>query len=303
MDRLEEIRIFCRVVEAASFTKAASTLQMARSSVSTAVQGLEARLGARLLNRTTRKVVVTEDGAAFHERCVRLLADLEEAEALVRSSSERPRGRVRVNVPGRLGRLVIAPALPGFLEEYPDIEVEFGVTDRAIDLVHEGVDFVVRVGELADSSLVARRLGELVLRNCASPGYLARHGTPARPEDLTGHFAVGYASPVTGRLEEWEYRQKEGTRAMRLPSRVVVDSAEAYIACCLAGLGLIQIPLYDVRSHIVAGELAVVMPGFDPPPMPLSLVFPHRRHSSRRVEVFADWLTKLFREHLLAIPA
>lgn len=211
-----------------------------------------------------------------------------------------PSGRLRVDVPGRIGRLIIAPALPAFLDRYPQIDIDLGVTDRAINLIEDSVDCVVRVGPLGDSGLIARPLGNLTLINVASPGYLARHGTPRTPDDLGAHWAVNYASPSTGRIEEWEWSEQGASRSIAMRGRVTANSAEAYIACCLAGLGLIQIPVYDVKRHIDAGELVELMPRHRAAPMPMTLLYPHRQHLSRRLQVFADWLTDLLKQKLLA---
>lgn len=296
MDRIDLFRVYARVVECANFSRAADTLGLPRSTVSAAVQELEGRLGARLLNRTTRQVAPTQEGAAFYERCLRLVADMEDAENLFRHASVGPSGMLRVDVPGRVGRLIVAPALPAFLEAYPQIDVTLGVTDRAVNLIEEGMDCVLRVGVLPDSGLVARPIGMLPLINVASPAYLARHGVPATPDDLAaGHSCVNYASPSSGRLAPWEWLDGGVTRTVPLGGRVTVNSAEAYIASCIAGLGLIQIPAYDVQPQIAAGELVEVMPDYRPAPMPMTLLYPQRRPPSRRVQVFADWLEALLR--------
>ena len=296
MDRIDLFRVYARVVECANFSRAADTLGLPRSTVSAAVQELEGRLGARLLNRTTRQVAPTQEGAAFYERCLRLVADMEEAENLFRHASVGPGGMLRVDVPGRVGRLIVAPALPAFLEAYPQIDVTLGVTDRAVNLIEEGVDCVLRVGVLPDSGLVARPIGMLGLINVASPAYLARHGVPSTPDDLAaGHSCVNYASPSTGRLAPWEWLDGGVSRTVPLRGRVTVNSAEAYIASCVAGLGLIQIPAYDVQPQIAAGELVEVMPDHRPAPMPMTLLYPQRPSPSRRVQVFADWLEALLR--------
>lgn len=303
MDRIDLFRVFTRVVECASFTRAAAMLDLPRSSVSAAIQELEARVGARLLHRTTRKVSPTQDGAELYERCLRLIADVEETESLFRRSAAGPTGRIKIDVPGRIGRLLLAPALPEFLDRYPGIEVELGVTDRAVDLVEESVDCVVRVGVLGDSTLVARLIGVLTLLNLASPGYLARHGTPQEPPDLKHHLAVGYASPSTGRIEEWEWVEGGETRTLRMRNRVVVNNAEAYIACCLAGLGLIQLPAYDATPHLASGDLISVMAEHRAPAMPMTLLYPHRRHLSRRLHVFIEWLDGVLRRATQGSPS
>lgn len=299
MDRIDLFRVFTRVVECSSFTRAADTLGVPRSSVSAAVQELEGRVGARLLHRTTRKVSPTQDGTAFYERCLRVIADVEDTENLFRQTAAQPSGRLRIDVPGRIGRLIVAPALPGFLDRYPQIDIDLGVTDRAVNLVEDSVDCVVRVGPLSDSGLIARPIGKLPLINVASPSYLTRHGTPQTPDDLGDHWAVNYASPSSGRVEDWEWMDSGTLRTLPLRGRVTVNSAEAYIACCLAGLGLIQIPAYDVKRHLEVGEMVEVMPGHRAEPMPMTLLYPHRQHLSRRLQVFADWLEALLNRQLL----
>ncbi|EXJ02307.1 LysR family transcriptional regulator [Burkholderia pseudomallei] len=299
MDRIDLFRVFARVVECANFTRAADTLGMPRSSVSAAIRELEGRVGARLLHRTTRKVTPTQDGAALYERCLRLIADVEETENLFRHSIVGPSGTLRVDMPGRIGRLIVAPALPEFLERYPQISVELGVTDRAVNLIEERVDCVLRVGTLSDSGLVARAIGDLPLINVASPAYLARHGVPRTPADLERHRLVNYASPSNGRVAPWEWVEGDEVKRVALRARVTVNSAEAYIACCLAGLGLIQIPAYDVNAHLRAGELVEVLPDHRAAPMPMTLLYPHRQHLSRRFQVFAEWLEALLRAKVL----
>ena len=299
MDRIDLFRIFSRVVDCSSFTRAADTLGIPRSSVSAAVLELEGRVGARLLHRTTRKVSPTHDGTLFYDRCQRLISDVEDAENLFRQTAAQPSGRLRIDVPGRIGRLIIAPALPDFLDSYPQIHIDLGVTDRAVNLVEDNIDCVLRVGPLSDSGLIARTIGALPLINVASPEYLKRHGIPHSPADLGTHRAVNYASPTTGRTTEWEWTRNGETFALQMPGRVTVNSAEAYIACCLAGLGLIQIPAYDVRAHIDAGDLAEVLPGYRAAPMPMTLLYPHRQHLPRRLQVFADWLEELLKRKLL----
>lgn len=299
MDRIDLYRIFARVVDCASFTRAADTLGLPRSTVSAAIQELEARVGARLLHRTTRKVAPTLDGAAFYDRALRLVADAEEVEGLFREGS-RPSGPLRIDVPSRIGRLIIAPNLPAFLASYAEIDIVLGVTDRAVDLIEDRVDCVLRVGPLPPSGLIARSLGDLPLLNVASPAYLKRHGTPRSPDDLDGHLAVNYASPSTGRVEEWEWVENDETKTRPLPGRVTVNNAEAYISCGLAGLGLIQIPAYDIKQHLKSGELVEVMPDHRAAPMPMTLLYPHRQHLSRRLHVFADWLEGLLKREISA---
>ena len=298
MDRIELYRVFVRVVDCAGFTRAADQLNLPRSTVSEAVRTLEQRLGTRLLHRTTRQVTPTQDGLLFHARCQQLIADVDEAEQLFRQSPQALSGRIKVDVPGRIGRLIIAPALPGFLQAFPQIDVELGMTDRSIDLVEDGVDCALRVGPLQDSRLVARSMGQLPLINVASPAYVERHGLPTHPSQLGTHWGVLYASPGNGRVEAWEWRENGILRSQPLAGRVTVNSAEAYIACCIAGLGMIQIPAYDVRAELAAGCLLQMMPAYHADPMPMHLLFPHRRHPSQRLRVFVDWMQRVLVEML-----
>ncbi|MCD9088535.1 LysR family transcriptional regulator [Stenotrophomonas sp. SY1] len=290
MDRIELCRVFVRVVDCAGFTRAADQLNLPRSTVSEAVRTLEQRLGTRLLHRTTRQVTPTQDGLLFHARCQQLIADMDEAEQLFRQSPQALSGRLKIDVPGRIGRLILAPALPAFLQAHPQIDVELGMTDRSIDLVEDGVDCALRVGPLQDSRLVARGMGQLPLINVASAGYLAAHGVPVHPHDLDAHWSVLYASPGNGRVEPWEWRENGTLHTRQLHGRVTVNSAEAYIACCIAGMGLIQIPAYDVQRELADGTLVEVMPNHRADPMPMHLLFPHRRHPSQRLRVFVEWL-------------
>lgn len=303
MDRIDLFKIFARVVECASFTRAADTLGLPRSSVSAAVILLETRVGARLLHRTTRKVAPTQDGTAFYDRCLRLITDVEEAEDLFRRRGAEPAGRLKIDVPGRIGRLIIAPALPALLARHPLIDIDLGITDRAVNLVEDNVDCVLRVGPLGNSGLVARKIGELALINVASPGYLETHGIPETPDDLADHLAVNYASPSTGRIEDWEWLESGQLRGQAMRGRVTVNSAEAYIACCQAGLGLIQIPAYDVKHQIEAGDLVEVMPHHRAAPMPMTLLYPNRRHLSHRLQIVADWLEALLEREVMAKEA
>lgn len=298
MDRIDLFRVFVRVVDCSSFTAAAAALGLPRSSVSAAIAELERRVGTRLLHRTTRTVAPTHDGLAFYSHCLRLIADVEEAESLFRSMDYRPSGSLKVDVPGRIGRLIIAPALPEFLAAYPDLRLELGMRDRAVNLVEEGVDCALRVGARLEAGRVGRPLGELPLINVASPAYLERYGVPETPADLPAHWAVNYASPTSGRVEEWEWVANGVLHAQPMQARVTVNSAESYIACCLAGLGLIQVPAYDVRHHLQQGLLREVMPQHRAQPMHMAILYPERRRLPGRVQLFADWLEQLLRQHL-----
>lgn len=299
MDRLERLHIFTRVVDCMSFTRAAESLSIPRSTVSTAVKDLESALGARLINRTTRALDVTQEGQLLYKQSLLLLEDYERLASAFSTEVGAPSGKLRINVPGRLGRRVLVPALPDFLDRYPDIDIQVGVTDRAVDLVGEGVDCVIRVGALADSNLIARPLGSLPLCNCASPAYLARFGVPKTTEDLSTHRVVAFVSSMTGSVESWEYEQEGRLESVLLPARVTVNTAEALIAGALTGLGLIQVPRYDVLHHLESGRLVSILPMAVPEPMPITLLYPHREHMTRRLEAFIDWVVPVLQSQVL----
>lgn len=295
MDRFKAMQVFIRVAEAGSFTRAAETLEMPRATVTTAVQQLEAHLGVRLLNRTTRRVAVTVDGGAYYERCLHLLEALAETEAML-TDRQRPSGRLRINLPGRPARLLIIPALRDFCDQYPELDLDIGVSDRPVDLIQDGVDCALRVGPLPDSGLVARRVGELQEINCAAPRYLERFGTPRVPSDLAGHQAVHYHTARTGRSLPWDYTERGEWQEITLPARITTDNTEAYMAAALAGLGLVQAPLHGLAEHLRRGELVEVLPDYRPAPSLMSVVYPHNRHLSGKVKVFVDWLVDLLRD-------
>lgn len=298
MDRIELLRVFTRVVDCQSFTKAAETMALPRSTVSMAVKALEEAVGSRLLSRTTRVVATTSDGAVFYERALRLLADYDEVESLFRQTTASLRGKIKVNVPARIGRLIIAPALPQFLAAYPDIEIMIGITDQMVDLHQEGVDCVIRIGELSDSSLIAKRVGMIEFINCASPAYLKSHGNPGHPDELGKHRSIAYASTTTGKTEAWEIAMGSDIVHHVVPAAVTVDSSEMLIGCCVAGLGIAQAPEFDVRKYVERGELVEIMPDHRPAPEPIHILYPHRRHYSNRTRVFVDWVTELLHSNV-----
>jgi len=302
MDRFDQYRIFVQIAEMGSFIKAAHALEMPRASVSAAIQQLETQVGARLLHRTTRQVHLTTDGAQLLERVRPLLADVEHIDLMFHTSQRQVSGQLRIDAPSRIARRLIAPALPTLLRRHPRLRLVLGSSDRAVDLLQEGIDCAVRVGTLQNTSLVVRPLGKIGLINCASPGYLQVQGVPEQPDDLgAGHWMVGYASSTTGRELPWEYLSGDAVEhTVAVSSQVVTNNAENYIACCRAGLGLIQIPRFDVQYLLDAGELVEVMPAYRPAAMPVSLLYPHRRQRSRRLAVFLDWFEELMGAHLEA---
>lgn len=291
MDRLDAMLLFSRIVDLGSFTKAAEELQLPRASVSLAVQQLEARLGVRLLQRTTRHVSPTLDGQAYYLRCQQILQDVEEAEGVFRSSASRPRGKVRVDLQGTQALHFILPNLDEFHSRYPEIQLEIGLGDRFVDLVREGVDCVLRAGEPKDSSLVGRRVALLLQVTCASSDYLRRRGVPQTLDDFRTHDAVNYLG-ANGRHLPFEFLVEGEKRTIQLQGPVAVSSAYGYAACCLAGMGFIQVPRYQVDMHLRSGTLVEVFPDWAPAPMPVSVLYPHARYLSPRVRVFVDWVAE-----------
>lgn len=299
MDRFDAMQAFARVVETGSFTKAAATLHMSKTSVTQLVQQLEARLRVRLLNRTTRKVNVTADGAAYYERVVRLLADVDDAETSLSSAALAPRGRLRVDVSSPFARMLLIPALPGFYARYPEIQLTLGVSDRIIDIIGENVDCVVRGGEITDQSLIARHVGDLQLGIYATPGYLQRAGTPTHPRELeaAGHHTVGFLWSRTGNALPYAmWRDEERIEAQGRPL-LIVDDGNAYLAAGLAGLGMLWLPHYMAKPHLASGELVRLFEDWQMKPMPMYLAFPPNRHVSAKLRVFIDWVVELMAEH------
>lgn len=295
---LDALRIYLLVAEAASFTRAAERLGLTRARVSTVVQQLEAELGTRLLQRTTRSVRVTPDGQLFAERAQALVGDADELQALFQRQPAALRGRLRVDMPGQLSSQVLVPRLPEFVAAHPQIEIELSSTDRRVDLVHEGFDCVIRAGALRESGLVARPLGELVQINVASPAYLAAFGTPRTLEDLAHHRLVRYSSTLGGAATGWEYVEGGEQRMLPMAAVLTVNNTFAYESACLAGLGLIQAPALGLRGMIEAGRLAEVLPHLRPEPLPVTLLYAHRRQVARRVQAFMDWVAGVMEEVL-----
>ncbi|AMH43215.1 MAG: LysR family transcriptional regulator [Pseudomonadota bacterium] len=292
MDRFQEMQVFIRIAERSSFTQAADDLQIPRATVTNLLKRMEERLGTRLLERTTRTVRLTHDGEAFYRRCVRLIADMEEAEGSFRNVA--PKGLLRVNVQGTLAKNFVVPALPGFIAMYPDIELQIGEDDRLVDLVREGIDCVLRAGTLQDSSMVGRRVALMEQVTVASPAYLAQFGEPLTLESLSAHRAVNYVSSGSGRVFPLEFTVDDRVVEMQLPAVLSVTGADLYTGAAVAGLGMVQVPRYRVKEELSEGKLKIVLDAFAPPPMPVSVLYPQNRQLSSRVRVFAQWLRDIF---------
>ncbi|TWB46663.1 LysR family transcriptional regulator [Nitrospirillum viridazoti] len=294
MDKLQAMQVFTRIVEVNSFSKAADTLGLPRASVTTIIQNLEGFLGVRLLQRTTRRLSLTPDGAAYYERAVRILSDIDEAESSFANMKKNPRGKLRVDMPGAIGRLLVIPRVHEFRRQYPDIDLMIGMGDRPVDLVQDGVDCVVRVGHLQDSSLIARRVGVFQGVTCASPAYIAAYGVPETLEDLERHQAVNYFHSRTGKIVDLSFIVEGEVQEVKAAGPVAVNDADAYLTCGLEGLGIIQPPYFMAKPYLLSGQLKELLPRWKPEPMPISAVYPHNRHLSPKVRVFVDWVADLF---------
>lgn len=299
MNPFAAMQAFVRVAELGSFTQAAGQLGLPKAAVSAAVRELEARFGTRLLHRTTRRVHLTQDGQVVWHRCQDLLADFDELQALFQQRPESLKGRLRVDMPLGVARHVVMPALPAFLQAHPQLEVELSSTDRRVDLVAEGFDCVLRVGQLEESSLVARPLGHYRMANVASAGYVAALGRPETLADLAGHRLVHYQQALGARSPGFEYQDADGqTRFQPMAGALTVNNSESYVQACLAGLGLIQAPEPALRRLIASGELCELLPAWRPAPMPVSLLYAHRRHLPQRAQVFMNWLAGLMQQYI-----
>jgi DNA-binding transcriptional LysR family regulator len=293
MDVVSAMITFARVVETNSFSEAARRLDMSKSAVSKQVARLEDRLGVRLLNRTTRRISPTEVGLALYERCARIAAEVEAAELAVTRHQEAPRGQLKINAPVSFGHLQVAPALPDFLDAYPDVTVDLTLNDRFVDLVDEGFDMAIRVARLQDSSLIARKLAPARRATVAAPAYLERHGRPRAPTDLPGHQLLAY-SYLAG-PQEWRFTDGDGaTQSVRLDARVMVNNGDAIRSACLAGGGIAVLPTFLIADDLRTGRLVRILPEHDRAFGGIYAIWPHSRHLSPKVRVFVDFLANRF---------
>lgn len=293
MDRLAALEAFVKVAETQSFSEAARRLRASKSVVSRQIAALEAELGVRLFQRTTRSMTLTEAGRGYFERASRILADLEDANLSVSQLQAAPRGQLRVNAPMSFGLLHLAPALPDFLLRYPDVDVDLTMNDRFVDLIDEGFDLAVRVGKLEDSSLVARKLAPVRRVVCASPDYLKERGTPQTPDDLTHHACLCYSN--LSMAHEWRFVTEKGEPwPVEVKGRLNVNNGDALKIAALRGLGFVNLPTFIVGSELQAGTLVSVLDQFTPQDATLSAVYPHSRHLSPKVRAFVDFLAERF---------
>ncbi len=295
MDRLESMRLFTRVVERRSFTQAAHDLGVPRSTATQVIQALEERLGARLLQRTTRTVTPTLDGEAYYWRCMAILDDIENADGAFRGAN--PRGLLRIEVQGTIARHFVLPGLPEFFERYPDIEIAMSESDRWVDVVREGVDCVLRYGALPDSDLVARSVTTLKRITCAAPAYLERYGLPKHPDELAEHRAVGIRSITAGRVLPFEFVIDGEMRTVQVRAPLSVTGTESFRDGVLLGLGIAQMPLFHIERDLATGRLVEILPEFPPLPGAVSVLYPTSRQLSPRVRLFIDWIVQRFRAY------
>jgi DNA-binding transcriptional LysR family regulator len=298
MDSNETLKRFIRVAELASFTKAAESLNLPKASVSQAIQQLETKLQTQLLHRTTRKVQLTPDGQLFYEKSKDVLSEIEELETLFISDDRKITGVIRVNMSHPMARHLVIPALPEFLQRYPQLSIDISSEDRKVDLISEGYDCVVRTGNVEESGMIMRKIGEMQQTNFASPAYLAEYGEPHSIEDLHKHYLIHYQTSSNNRFDAFEYSANGQTQSYKMQSRICVNNTDAYRAACAAGLGIMQAPRFGAHELLKSGDLVEILPTFTAPTMPVSILFPHRRNLSKRVRIFMDWLTTVIQTRL-----
>ncbi|QDQ81502.1 LysR family transcriptional regulator [Paraburkholderia megapolitana] len=296
IDRIQAMRTFVRIVDTNSFSRAAESLDMPRATATTVVQNLEALLGTALLTRTTRRLSLTTEGAAYYERCAQILADIDELEAGLRGTTDALSGRLRVEMPGAVATELVLPALDDFHMRFPNVDLAIGISNRSIDHIAEAVDCSILLGELPDSGLVARRLGTLDHVTCASPAYLERYGTPLELDDLATHIAVNCMSSQNGRACDFDFEVGDNATRVKVNGFVKVSDEHAYLTCGLQGLGLIQPSRIAAQAYLDSGALREVLPQWKPVPMAVSVAYVKSRRVSPRVRAFVDWLAQLFEQ-------
>jgi DNA-binding transcriptional LysR family regulator len=289
MESLTGISAFVRTAEALSFVAAGRALGISASAVGKNVAKLEESLGVRLLHRTTRRVALTDEGMLFYERCRRILDDLRDAEAMLSHAARKPRGRLRVSLP-TIGYRFLLPVLPEFKQRYPEVELDLDFNDRIVDVVEEGLDAVIRSGELTDSTLMSRRLGPFSFVLCASPQYLERNGSPRIPEDLERHDCLRFRFPTTGKLQDWSFTDVDAANQIRLSSALTCNNMEALRAAAIDALGIAYMPDFLARDAIISGVLRTVLDEYLANPGQFSILWPSNRHLSPKLRVFVDFL-------------
>ncbi|CAG2147315.1 HTH-type transcriptional regulator PgrR [Cupriavidus yeoncheonensis] len=296
MDRLVSMQAFTRVVDMGSFARAADSLDLPKATLTRLIQNLETHLGVKLLHRTTRRISVTSDGAAYYERCVRILADVEEAEQSLTRHNKSPKGTLSVDTTAALARIALIPNLQEFFTSYPELKLDLTINGKPIDMLQEGVDVVLRVGAV-DESMVARRVGQLKLAFYASPIYLNRYGTPHELADLAQHKAVNHLSNRTGREWPWQLARGRERTEILLPSAISTNDGEIYVECAVAGHGLACLSRVMAEPYVASGRLVEVMTDWQTEELPISAMYPQNRHLSAKVRVFVNWVADIFGRH------
>lgn len=298
MENTEAIKRFLRVAELGSFTRAADALNLPKASISQAIQQLETKLETQLLHRTTRKVQLTPDGQLFYERGKDVLGELDELASLFLTDDRSVKGVIRVDMSHPMARQLIIPHLPEFFQKYPNLHIELNSSDRHVDLIAEGYDCVIRTGNLAESGLIVRKVGEMRQTNFVSPAYIAQHGEPKTLADLDKHQLIHYNVSGGHKFDAFEYWDGQQCQRITMPSRITVNNTDAYRAACIAGLGMMQAPLLGAQEYLLTGQLIEVLKTYTAPSMPVSILYPHRRNLSKRVRIFMDWVSDLLAQHL-----
>jgi LysR family transcriptional regulator, regulator for bpeEF and oprC len=302
MPDLRMLAIFVKVAEKRSFVRAASDLGITQSGVSNAIKRLEDQVGTLLLVRTTRRVSLTEDGAAFFERCRQALAAIDEAELVLKRAQVKPSGTLRIDVPLSFGRLKLVPLLGAFHDKYPDVRLRITFTDRYIDLIEEGVDLAVRFGALQDSSLIARRLTTTQFKVVGAPRYLAKYGKPKTPGDLAMHNCIAFASRDTRQIRDWRFASADGERTLTPNGTMTLTDGASMCDAAAAGYGLAQLHDYYLDSAIARKQLVAVLQDYNPQPNIISLVYPQTRHLTPNVRAFVDFMVERFRTAQQSVP-
>jgi LysR family transcriptional regulator for bpeEF and oprC len=297
------MEVFSKVVEAGSFSAAARRLELPNATVSTLLRSLEAHLGVRLINRTTRRMHLTDDGAAYYERCRRILGEIAETESALARTRTKPQGKLRVDLPTAFGRMHFVHALPAFMERYPEIKLTLCMTDRRVDFIEDGIDAAVRGGPLEDSSLIARRIHEARYIACASPDYIRRHGEPKSPRDLVNHRCLGFYSPLSEQITPWVFSRNGMSMVHEVDGSIAINSSDVLIEAASVGAGIVFMMDVSVSHAIGNGTLVPLLTDWQTKSVPLSVVYPQTRHLSAKVRVFVDFVASMFPLPRLAVPA
>ncbi|MBF6029316.1 LysR family transcriptional regulator [Pseudomonas sp. P115] len=294
MELLQSMQVFAHVAELGSFTKAADAAQLGRPQITRAIQDLEASLGVRLFQRTTRKVRLTTEGEQFYQRVVGILGSVAETTSMFARSGASLRGKLRIDIPTAFSQPAFIASLLAFSDSHPEVEMALGVTDRAVDLVAEGVDCVIRIGDLPDSSLIARRIGMATMVTCAAPAYLQAHGAPATPDDLAAHRGVSFLSGQNHRPLPWQFLQDGQDISHVSRHGIIVNESNAYVQCGVAGFGVLQAPGITLERYLADGSLVEVLDQYRPRARPVSVLYPSRSQLAPQVQAFVDWLSQRF---------